>query len=237
MKCKYFKYTDTFWVLMDRVTEILRISSNDIWERILKHPFVVELFRGSLPPEKFRFYVIQDYNYLVTLTRCQAIIASKLEEPAIIRRILELALADVSTELENYNKLLNALGLSLNDVIRARPAPTNTAYMNFLLTTCTLGGPYEGLVAILPCYWTYLEIAKSHEKELANNPVSIYRDWALVYLSPEYEGIVMDLRRIIDDASDYLVHDISRLTGIFRQASIYEFMFWDMAYRMEQWDI
>ncbi|WP_243680019.1 hypothetical protein [Vulcanisaeta souniana] len=92
-------------------------------------------------------------------------------------------------------------------------------------------------MAILPCYWTYLEIARYHEKELANNPVGIYRDWASVYLSPEYEGIVMDLRRIIDDTSDHLMHDISRLTSIFRQASIYEFMFWDMAYRMEQWAI
>ncbi|WP_243680020.1 hypothetical protein [Vulcanisaeta souniana] len=137
---------------MGKITEILRDSSNDIWERILKHPFVVELFRGgSLPPEKFRFYVIQDYNYLVTLTRCQAMIASKLEEPTVIRRILELALADVSTELENYNKLLNTLGLSLNDVIRARPAPTSTAYMNFLLTRVLW-------VVLTRAWWLYYHV-------------------------------------------------------------------------------
>ncbi len=218
-----------------RITEILRDSVNDVWNRIFNHPFVTELFSGSLPIEKFKFYVIQDYNYLLTLTRCQAIIASKFEDPAIMRKILELALADVSTELENYNKLLSVLGLRLDDVIKAKPSPTNTAYMNFLLTTCSLGSPYEGLVSILPCYWTYLEIAKYHADKLSNNPVKVYRDWASVYLSPEYAGIVNDLRGIIDGASDYLMKDVNRLMSIFRQASIYEYMFWDMAYRQEQW--
>jgi Putative transcription activator len=127
-----------------RFTERLKEAVSDVWDRILNHPFVTELFNGSLPMGKFRFYVIQDYNYLITLTRCQAIIASKFEDPAIMRKILELALADVSTELENYNKLLGELGLSLNDVIRVRPSPTNMAYMNFLLSTCTMGSPYEG---------------------------------------------------------------------------------------------
>jgi len=218
-----------------RFTERLKEAVSDVWDRILNHPFVTELFNGSLPMGKFRFYVIQDYNYLITLTRCQAIIASKFEDPAIMRKILELALADVSTELENYNKLLGELGLSLNDVIRVRPSPTNMAYMNFLLSTCTMGSPYEGLVAILPCYWTYLEIARYHAKKLEGNPVRVYRDWALVYLSPEYEKIVSDLRAIIDNAGDYLARDFDRLSGIFRQASVYEYMFWDMAFRQEQW--
>ncbi len=119
---------------MGSITELLRNQSDDVWRKIINHPFVTELFSGSLPLEKFRFYITQDYNYLITLTRCQALIASKFENPTVMRRVLELALADVTTELENYNKLLNALGLSISDVIKVRPSPTNTAYMNFLLT-------------------------------------------------------------------------------------------------------
>ncbi|ADY01013.1 MAG: thiaminase II [Vulcanisaeta sp.] len=217
------------------ITDLLRSRVNDIWYRIFNHPFVIELFNGTLPLEKFRFYVIQDYNYLITLTKCQAIIASKFEDPTTMRKILELALADVSTELENYNKLLNTLNLSFDDAIRIRPSPTNIAYMNFLLTTCTLGSPYEGLVAILPCYWTYLEIARYHVEKLRSNPIKIYRDWASIYLTPEYSGIVDSLRVIIDKASDYLMRDFDKLLNIFRQASVYEYLFWDMAYRQEQW--
>ncbi|MFB6470060.1 MAG: TenA family protein [Vulcanisaeta sp. AZ3] len=207
------------------ITELLRSSSNDIWSRILNHSFVIELFNGSLPMNKFNFYVIQDYNYLITLTKCQAIIVSKLEDPQVMRTVLELALADVTTELENYNKLLNRLDLRLEDIIKIKPSPTNTAYMNFLLNTCTLGTPYEGLVAILPCYWTYLEIARYHAERLKANPIDVYRDWARVYLSLDYERIVNDLRGIIDRASDYLMREFNKLLSIFRQASIYEYMF------------
>ncbi|GAB6945307.1 thiaminase II [Vulcanisaeta sp. JCM 14467] len=221
--------------MSNRITELLRNQVGDVWLRIVNHPFVTELFNGSLPLEKFRYYIVQDYNYLITLTRCQALIASKLENPAAMRRVLELALADVTTELENYNRLLNSLGLSIDDVVKTRPSPTNIAYMNFLLTTCALGSPYEGLVAILPCYWTYLEIAKYHADKLSKNPVKVYRDWASVYLTPEYASIVDGLRAIIDEASDYLMRDFNRLLSIFRQASTYEYLFWDMAYRQEQW--
>jgi thiaminase/transcriptional activator TenA len=173
--------------------------------------------------ESFKFYLIQDYNYLVTLTRCQAQIASKLEDPRLIRRILELALADVTTELENYNKLLTEVGLSLEEVMRARPSPTNRAYMDFLMTTCTLGTPLEGLVAILPCYWTYLEIAMHHREKLRENRVEIYRRWAHAYLTQEYHMIVQGLREIVDSHQHA---DPEKLDKLFRQASIYEYMFW-----------
>ncbi|WP_243668718.1 hypothetical protein [Vulcanisaeta sp. JCM 16161] len=53
--------------------------------------------------------------------------------------------------------------------------------------------------------------------------------------NPEYAGIVDGLRAIIDEASDYLMRDFDRLLSIFRQASVYEYLFWDMAYRQEQW--
>ncbi|MGB9705438.1 MAG: thiaminase II, partial [Pyrobaculum sp.] len=33
----------------------LRRRAGDIWGRILAHPFVVELYGGSLPLEKFRY--------------------------------------------------------------------------------------------------------------------------------------------------------------------------------------
>ncbi len=222
--------------MSNRITELLRSQSDDVWRKIINHPFVTELFSGSLPLDKFRFYIIQDYNYLITLTRCQALIASKFENPAAMRKVLELALADVTTELENYNKLLNYLGLSIDDVIKVRPSPHKRCIHELPTNTCALGSPYEGLVAILPCYWTYLEIARHHADKLSRNPIKVYRDWASVYLTPpEYAGIVDGLRSIIDEVSDYLMRDFNKLLSIFKQASMYEYLFWDMAYRQEQW--
>jgi len=219
------------------ITEKLRVIAEDVWIRIINHPFVLGLYRGDLPMDKFRFYLIQDYNYLITLTRCQSMIASKLEDPLIMRRILELALTDITTELESYAAMLNELGLKLGDVIKVRPSPTNIAYMNFLLTTCSLGSPWEGLVAILPCYWTYLDIARHNEHLLRMNTVDLFKRWCRIYLSEDYAKIVNELRDIIDSHSDYLMRDLDRLSRVFRQAAIYELMFWDMAYKQEEWII
>ena len=35
-----------------------------LWPRYLTHPFVTEMADGTLPKEKFRCYMVQDYLYL-----------------------------------------------------------------------------------------------------------------------------------------------------------------------------
>ena len=51
------------------VSETLRRWADPIWEQIFRHPFVVEVYRGDLPLEKFRYYLLQDYNYLVNFAK------------------------------------------------------------------------------------------------------------------------------------------------------------------------
>ena len=219
---------------MAGLSEELRRSAEPVWRRILEHPFVRELYTGRLPLEKFRFYAIQDYNYLVGMMRTYSLIAAK--SPFwVARKALEIAHADATTELENYKSLLARLGLTLDDAERAEPAPTNVAYMNFLVATAALGTPLEGLVATLPCFWTYQVIAEHYSEELERNPVELYRDWAKVYLSREYASIVEELRSLVD--SLYEGVGAERLRKIFLTGSRYEYMFWDMAYRMEEWPV
>ncbi len=48
-------------------------------EKILKHLFVKKLFTESLSPKMFKYYVVQDYNYLIAITKTFSIIASKAD--------------------------------------------------------------------------------------------------------------------------------------------------------------
>ena len=50
---------------MDSFSLKLKEEAAPIWEKILKHPFLVEMGEGSLPMEKFVFYFKQDYSYLI----------------------------------------------------------------------------------------------------------------------------------------------------------------------------
>ena len=216
------------------LSALLRRDVEHIWTKIFNHPFVVQLYDGSLPISKFKYYIIQDYNYLITMMRCFSLIAAKAD-PSVSAKALEIALADATTELENYKRLLGKLDLNFNDVINTEPAPTNLAYMNYLLATCALGTPLEGLVAVLPCFWSYLEIAEKLKDRLEANEVSIYREWCMTYLSSEYKDLVRDLRELIDTLWDGRNYD--RYLKLFTRSSKYEYMFWDMAYREEQWPV
>ncbi|MET1160854.1 MAG: thiaminase II [Thermoprotei archaeon] len=213
----------------------LRESSSHIWDSILRHPFVVELYSGRLPLEKFKYYVIQDYNFLVGMTKAFSIIAAKTREYDLLKTALELAYGDVTIEMDNYIKLLNKLGLSLEEVIRTEPAPTNYAYVNHILVTCTLYSPLECMVSMLPCFWSYMVIAETHKNLLENNPVEVYKDWALVYLSKEYRDLTTRLINIVDDLWNRYGSDYEFLDWIFKTSSRYEYLFWDMAYNIERW--
>ncbi|MDW7969718.1 MAG: thiaminase II [Sulfolobales archaeon] len=216
------------------LTTELRNKADHIWVKIFNHPFVVELYRGELQLEKFKYYIIQDYNYLITMYRCFSLIASKADYK-LARKALELAYLEATTEMANYEKLLSRLGLSLDYVVRVEPAPTNTAYMNFLTATCALKPPIHGLIALLPCFWSYAEIAEKHKEALARNSNELYVDWAKTYLAGEYKQLISELREIIDASIN--LSEVEDLTKIFVTASKYEYLFWEMSYRMESWTI
>ena len=49
------------------VTDKLHEAATPIWARCLAHPFVTGIGDGSLPVEKFRYFMLQDYLYLFTV--------------------------------------------------------------------------------------------------------------------------------------------------------------------------
>lgn len=48
-----------------KVSERLFGEVKEIWDSYNTHPFVKGIADGSLPVEKFRFYMIQDHLYLM----------------------------------------------------------------------------------------------------------------------------------------------------------------------------
>jgi thiaminase/transcriptional activator TenA len=93
----------------------------ELWVKDLDHPFVVELYSGTLPLEKFKYYVLQDYNYLITMVRILSLLAAKAPTLELSRLALELAYGTVTGEMENYERLLSALDMTIDDAIKAKP--------------------------------------------------------------------------------------------------------------------
>ena len=223
---------------VESFSKMLRRKADHIWEGILGHPFLIEMERGDLPLDKFRFYVKQDYSYLMEFSRCLGIATAKVEDEEVMRAFASLLNASLTVEVEMLERLSEKLGIPKDRLKIAEPAPTNLAYTRHLLSVAYSGTVGEIMAAMLPCMWSYQEIGEKlgESKSIGKQPM--YQEWAATYRSQEYIELVDWYRNLVDryasDSGDLVREKMRRH---FILSSRYEYMFWDMAYRGETWPI
>jgi thiaminase len=44
--------------------DVLRNSVGDLWEKYIRHEFVIKMKEGTLPLDSFKYYMIQDSKYV-----------------------------------------------------------------------------------------------------------------------------------------------------------------------------
>jgi thiaminase (transcriptional activator TenA) len=220
------------------LSENLRLQCDRIWAGLHAHPFLRELASGTLPLERFRFFIEQDLLFLPAFARCMAMGAAKShgeEELEFFTRQLD---GIIRLEIPSNRQLLDRL-ISLGAQDHGGSvtmAPANLAYTSFLMATAAEGGPLEIIAAILPCSWSYVEIAGGLKGEIAEHPV--YSEWVSFYLQEEEADLVLDMRETFDAMAREaaLGEDRrQRLAEIFMMSSRLEGMFWEMANTMNQW--
>jgi thiaminase/transcriptional activator TenA len=218
------------------VAEALRSGCEWVWEGLHEHPFVRELAAGALPPEKFRFYIEQNLQYLVEYARAMALGASHADDEgtmgmfaAELRNILEKELPQ-NRELRRQIIQLGARDLGGAEGM----APANVAYAGFLVSTAGRANPLEVLTSLLPCAWSYGEIASRLAPEVADHPV--YADWIRFFASDEYAAVLDQMRRDFEGrAAAADGSQLERLQHLFTTGARLEHGFWEMSYRLEHW--
>ena len=68
-----------------KLSQRLHACVQDIWPRYLTHPFVTQMADGTLPAEKFHYYMLQDYLYLKDYVKIFAAIIQKADDFEQIR--------------------------------------------------------------------------------------------------------------------------------------------------------
>ncbi|MFP4051762.1 MAG: thiaminase II [Thermoplasmata archaeon] len=217
------------------ITERLREDADDVWKEIKDHPFVVELYRGDLPLDKFEFYILHDYYYLVQAIRNFSIISSKARLVDNMRDVTEILHLEAQSEFEGYEEFLKRLGYSLEDAAQVEPIPVNVSYSSFLISTSYLNSFEVAITSVLPCFWSYAEIAEYHRDQLNDNETQIYKDWAKVYDMDSYLELVERMKAIVDEVGEGYPYE--ELKEVFTIASRYEYMFWDAVYNKEGWPV
>ena len=107
--------------------------------------------------------------------------------------------------------------------------------MSFLISTSSLKSYAEAITAVLPCFWSYAEIADQHKDALGKNEDQLYKDWAQVYVTDSYLNLVDKMKTLVNRAGTSFPYE--RLRTAFVTASRYEYMFWDAVYNRQQWPV
>ena len=220
-------------------SELFREESMPIWTALLRHPFITELSEGTLPLDKFRFFLEQDIFYLEEYARCLALGAAKARS----ERELRYFTADLNTVLDaeipsNRSLLAQVIDLGAEDRGGSLAmAPAALAYTSYMQSLSLRGGPLEIVAALLPCSWSYVEIATAlQERTETTHPV--YRGWIAYFTLPQNVEMVADMRRdfdalVLEEATTEARR--REIAQIFATSSRLERSFWDMAYTLEQW--
>jgi thiaminase/transcriptional activator TenA len=218
-------------------SDLFREESKLIWTALHQHPFITELSEGTLPLDKFRFFLEQDVFYLDEYARCLAMGAAKARS----ERELRYFTVDLNKVLDaeipsNRSLLAQVIDLGAEDRGGSLAmAPANLAYTSYMQSLSLRGGSLEIMAALLPCAWTYVEIATAlQERTETTHPV--YRGWIAYFTLPQTVEMVADMRR---DFDALVVEEAEarrrELAQIFATSSRLERSFWEMAYTLEQW--
>ena len=207
-----------------------------IYTEILAHPFLRGLTDGTLPEERFRFYVLQDALYLREYARALSLAGVRSPDESALVMFNEHSAGAITVERSLHEGFLTDLGVSREEVDATGASPTTLAYTSFLLKTATLGDYPEVLGAVLPCYWIYSEVGKALLERGSPNPR--YQKWIDTYGGEEFGLLVEAVLELTDEVCEELnLEQRSRVTEAFVTTSRYEWMFWDAAWRLEGWPV
>lgn len=219
-----------------RFQDHLRELVDPIWEAQHNHPFIKGIGEGTLDIELLKFWVRQDYLYLIDYSRILSIASAKAPDVHSLRWFATLA-KGVSVEMELHLSYARDFGISEAELVTEVKAPSCQGYTDFLLRTATVD-PFEAIVAaLLPCFWCYQEIGtRLEDRGLPEN--ELYVRWIKQYTDPEYAKQVRYCRDLIDRLGEEATGNLrNQMEQAFVTSSRYEYLFWEMCYTQETWPV
>lgn len=222
--------------MTDRIRDLLWADAAEIYRKICAHPFLTGLTDGSLSHDRFRYYVVQDAHYLRAYARALAGCAAKAPNETELAMFAEHAGAAIAAEQELHGGLLAELGPAADEAAALPVTPTTQAYASYLLAATGSGSYSEAVAAVLPCYWIYARVGEHLQRH--GSPDPLYQRWIAMYAGQEYQGVVNAVLEVADRVgADVSPRDRELMRRHFHTTARYEWMFWDAAYRLEDWPV
>ncbi|MDD4661287.1 MAG: thiaminase II [Massilibacteroides sp.] len=208
------------------------LSAKPVYKRIVELPFINELMNGTLAYEKFIFYIRQDAVYLAEYGKVLAGIASKVENPFQFASFVRFAGDSIAVEQALHESFIGELKGEKNEA-----SPSCLLYTSYLHKQLVNASIEVALAAVLPCFWVYKKVGDYilENQTNGNNP---YQNWINTYGGNEFEKSVSEAIDICDEiASRCTKEQQQKMTEAFVMCTKMEWLFWESAYKQEQWKI
>ena len=215
----------------------LRSGCAPTWSAIENHPFLMELHAGTLPMERFTYFILQDYVYLLDFAQVLCLGGAKSPDLATLELFCRHALGAVEVERSFHASFGKTHGLSQRELDKVVKAPVTQAYIDHLQSVARGGTLGELVAAVLPCYWIYGEVGKRLYRNRPKRP-KVYSEWIETYASAAFWQPVREQIHLMDRLGAVASRsERRRMAANFALSSRYEFLFWQQAYRTERWPV
>ena len=207
----------------------MRSLSEALWQACettaiacLQHPFVRGIATGTLPSDRFAYYVGQDAFFLEAFARAYSIAAAKAPDWEGFEIFHNLA-TGVLAELRLHRGYARDWGIDIDTV---EPGTVTRRYTDFLTAIAWQREVGVTAAAMAPCMRLYGFLGK----ELASNgiPQHRYADWIKTYSSGEFQPLVERLESLIDRYAE----DSSVVRSAYGYAMECELAFFEAAWQV-----
>lgn len=222
-----------------KFSQLLYDNVQEIWEKTHHHPFINGLGAGNLSVEYFIRYMKQDYIFLIDYAKLFAFASAKATDLETMGAFAKLLNETLHGEMELHRQYAAKFSITNEQLVATRATPINLAYTRYMLTVAQNGSLAELVSALLPCMWSYWEIGKML---VANYPGSdehpLYGEWIRMYSSEEFGSLATWLIDLLDKLTEGKPkRELQELEQHFLTTSRYEYMFWDMVYKGDDWPV
>lgn len=202
------------------------------WDAYTRHPFVAGMADGSLPQKAFRYYLEQDYLFLIHFARAYALAVYKADTLDDMRSAAATVSALLDTEMKLHVQYCAGLGMTEAAMAGVPEDPACVAYTRYVLDRGHAGDLLDLYAALAPCVIGYGVIGERLAADPATRrgPANPYEAWIAMYSGPDYRDVVTASIAQIDRLAARRGGDarFDSLASTFRLATDLEVGFWQM---------
>ncbi len=170
--------------------ETLKSACHAQWEAYTRHSFVVGLGSGTLSETAFRYYLQQDYLFLIHFARAYGLAAFKAEDLEELRAAAGAVSQIVDGEMALHVGYCGQWGIGEAEMAAMPEDPANMAYTRYVMERGLAGDSLDLAIALAPCIIGYAEIgAWLAQNASARGEVNPYWEWIDTYAARDYQQV------------------------------------------------